>query len=50
MNVAAGEFTGFSSPPIVNYALKDFRGLQLGLVNYAENFHGGDRAHFQLSR
>jgi hypothetical protein len=39
VNVAQGEFVGFQSCWLVNYA-KEMHGLQLGLVNYTENLHG----------
>lgn len=39
INVAEGDFVGFQSAYLVNYA-KNMQGLQLGLVNYTENLNG----------
>ena len=39
INVAEGDFVGFQSAYLVNYA-NHFQGFQLGLVNYAENLNG----------
>ncbi len=39
VNVSQGEFIGFQSSWIFNYA-KQMTGLQLGLVNYSEELHG----------
>jgi hypothetical protein len=39
VNVSQGEFVGFQSSWILNYA-KEMHGLQIGLVNYSEELHG----------